>query len=179
MSAPRVYPRTAALTLAVLLLAAGCDGGGGGEKKTPAGETVSGKGFAFVAPSGWRATVTGLTASVAPPGGGATLVSVSVFRLVKPYRPELWKQVVAELDRVAGELAGRLHATVSASRTVTVAGAQARQYELSFAHQGKDVRERITFLLRGNREYELLCRWEAAAGEPSACAGLSDSFRPA
>ena len=112
------------------------------------------------------------------PGGGETLVSVSVFRLVKPYRPELWPKVVPELDRVAAQLASRLHAQLAASSTVSVAGANARAYELSFSHQGTDVRERITFVLRGLREYQLLCRWKASASEPPACAQLSRSFRP-
>ena len=176
LSAPRVYPRIATFTLAALLLA-GCGGGGGGNKSSPV-ETVTGKTFRFSAPSGWQTKITSLTASAAPAGGGETLVSVSVFRLVKPYRPELWPKVVPELDRVAAQLASRLHARLAASSTVSVAGASARAYELSFSHQGTDVRERITFVLRSLREYQLLCRWEASASEPPACAQLSRSFRP-
>jgi len=171
-----VYPRIATFTLAALLLA-GCGGGGGGNKSSPV-ETVTGKTFRFSAPSGWQTKITSLTASAAPAGGGETLVSVSVFRLVKPYRPELWPKVVPELDRVAAQLASRLHARLAASSTVSVAGASARAYELSFSHQGTDVRERITFVLRSLREYQLLCRWEASASEPPACAQLSRSFRP-
>jgi len=176
LSAPRVYPRIAALTLAALLVA-GCGGGGAGKKPAPA-ETVAGKGFTFSAPSDWRMKITSLTASAAPAGGGETLVSVSVFRLSKPYRSELWPKVVPELDRVAAQLASRLHARLAVSSTVRVAGANARAYEFSFSHQGTDVRERISFVLRGLHEYQLLCRWEASASEPPACAQLSRSFRP-
>ena len=170
-----MYPAIAA-TAAVLLLVAGCGGGG---KKAPASATVAGPGFTFATPVGWRATVAASQASAVPPEGGETLVSVSVFRLVKPYRSELWPKVVPELDRVTAELAGRLRAKLDASRTVTVSAEQARQYDLSFSHGGKDVRERITFLLLGRQEYELLCRWAAGTSEPAACAGLLASFTPA
>src|SRR5207244_9711614 len=154
LSAPRVYPRIATFTLAALLLA-GCGGGGGGNKSSPV-ETVTGKTFRFSAPSGWQTKITSLTASAAPAGGGETLVSVSVFRLVKPYRPDLWPTVVPQLDRVAAQLASRLHARHAASSTVSVAGASARAYELSFAHQGTHVRERITLLVRAPHESQTL-----------------------
>lgn len=141
-------------------------------------QTVTGKGFTFAAPSGWQVKTGPATASAAPTGSGKTLVSVSVFRLLKPYRPELWAKVVPELDRVAAQLAGRLHGQVTKSSTMKVAGANARAYQFRFSYQGKDVFERITFFLRGLREYQLLCRWETSKSEPSACSQLASSFRP-
>ena len=163
------------LALAVLALA-GCGGGG---SKPLALQEVSTHGARFTAPGDWRVTRTPKTVSAAPVEGGDELVSVSIFRLLRPYAPALWPRVVPELDRAAGELARQLSGTVGSARTLTVAGGRAREYELSFQRQGRGVRERITFVLRDQREYELLCRWSTGRAEPAACATLVSSFRPA
>jgi hypothetical protein len=104
----------------------------------------------------------------------AGLVSVTIFRLVRPYRPALWPKVVPELDRVAGELAVRQKAKLDASRTVHVLGQRSRQYDFS---PGED-KERITFFLFGRREFQLLCRWKASDGRPDACGLLIRGFKP-
>ena len=52
------------------------------------------------------------------------------------------------------------------SRTVKVGGTTARQYELAFTKNGERLVEQITFVLRGRREYELLCRYKAGKDEP-------------
>ena len=163
------------LALAVLVLA-GCGGGG---SKPVALQDVSTHGAHFSAPSGWRVTRTPTTAAAAPGEGGDELVSVSSFLLLRPYVPALWPRVVPELDRAAGQLARQLSGTVGSARTLTVAGGRAREYELSFQRQGRGVRERITFVLRDQREYELLCRWSSGRAEPAACATLVSSFKPA
>ncbi len=108
---------------------------------------------------------------------GAGTVSVTTFRLTKPYRPQLRKEVEAELDAVAAKLAAELHGTVTASRTVEVGSSAARQYDLAFTKDGERLVEQITFVLRGRREYELLCRYKAGKDEP-ACTQLLSSFRP-
>src|SRR5438132_1675153 len=93
-------PRANARKLAPLVLAgalAGCGGSAG--TPTGAGKRVSADGFAFRAPADWRVKRT--LASVAAQKGGA-LVSVTVFRLAKPYSSTMWETVVPELDRVAG-----------------------------------------------------------------------------
>ncbi len=135
---------------------------------------VQGDGYRFDAPAGW--TVTRTVTSVAATHGSQA-VSVATFRLTKPYRPQLWKEAVTELDGVAAKLAAELHGTVAASRTVKVGAATARQYELAFTKSGERLVERITFVLRGRREYELLCRYRAGKDE-SACTRLLVSFRP-
>jgi len=86
---------------------------------------------------------------------------------------------VPELDRVAAELARELAGRVEASRTIVVGGSRARQYELGYTRGGKSLVERITFVLAGQREYQLLCRWEAAKAKPmrTPCAELVSSFR--
>jgi len=148
---------------------AGC---GGGSKPPVA---VQGDGYRFDAPAGW--TVTRTSTSVEATHGNEA-VSVTTFRLKKPFRPSLWKEAVAELDGVAAKLAAELQGSVAASRTVEAGGTTARQYELAFTKDGDRLVEQITFVLRGRREYELLCRHRAGKDEP-ACAQLVVSFRPA
>lgn len=114
-----------------------------------------------------------------PPGGGDTLVSVSVFGLVKPFRPSLWARAIRELDAAAEKLAVELGGRVDDRRTVRVGSLRARQYRLSYVHEGKRLRQRITFALRGRAEYQLLCRWASGQPEPRACGLLLASFRPA
>ena len=80
---------------------------------------------------------------------------------------------MTELNRVAATLATRLGGKVTSRQTVTVAGRQAREYEIE--HGG--FVDRITFVLRGKRNFQLACRWRADDGEPNACGQLSSSFR--
>jgi hypothetical protein len=157
-----------------VLAAAACGGGGSG--RTGALREVSARGSHFPVPGTWKVARTPTTVAASPFDGADELVSVSVFRLLRPYSPTLWARVVPELDRAADELGRQLTASLASSRTVTVAGERARAYELTFKRKGRDVRERITFVLHDQREYELLCRWRAADSEPDACRTLVSSF---
>jgi hypothetical protein len=124
-------------------------------------------------------TRSGSQVTVTPNPEGEELVQVTVFRLLKPYRPALWPQVVGELDRTADELADRLDGKVESRRTLTLGGLRARDYEIAYTREGRDLRNRIAFALRPRRtEYQLLCRWSAAQDEPDACGLLFDSFTP-
>jgi predicted Zn-dependent protease len=134
---------------------------------------LSGAGFSFDAPSGWKVT---RSERVVQAADGDRAVSVTVFRLTHPYRPELWPRVVTELDGVARGLADQLRGTAADGATVTVAGRRARRYDVRFQRDGRDLVERITFVLEGLREYQLLCRYRAGADE-RACAALGSSFR--
>ena len=159
----------------MLLIAAGCGGGGGGggnQSQTGAGsgQAVSGAGFSFRTPDDWEVTVRPTAAEAK--GDSSELVSVTVLPLLKPYRLALFPRVVTELDRVASTLATRLGGKVTSSETVTVAGRQAREYEIE--HGG--LVDRITFVLRGKRNFQLACRWRADDGVPAACEQLSSSF---
>jgi hypothetical protein len=168
----RVYPGLAVL---LVLTLAGCGGGGGGGGKSTREQVVRGPGFSLSAPEGWQVQQAPTSVSVAPPGDENTLVAAYSFRTVKPYRSSVWPAASAELDRKAGELARELHGRLVSSETTSVAGNRARQYVLEYG--GK--RSRITFVLRApRREYELLCRWKAAANEPDACSRLQSSFKP-
>jgi hypothetical protein len=158
--------------VAVASLAAGCGGGGGGSSESLGiyGQGVAGPGFSFQAPEDW--TVKTLPTSAEARQSASTVVSVNVLPLVKPYRFALFPRVAKELDRVAAAYAANLEGTVRSRRTVDVAGRKARQYEISHG----DLVDRITFVLRKKRNYQLTCRWRAQDGEPAACAKLVASF---
>jgi hypothetical protein len=160
---------------AVALVVAGCGGGGGAAGNQSqagggSGQAVAGAGFSFRTPDDWKVTVRPTSAEAK--GVSSELVSVTVLPLLKPYRLALFPRVVTELDRVASTLATRLGGEVTSSQTVTIAGRQARQYEIE--HGG--LVDRITFVLRGKRNFQLACRWRADDGEPDACGQLSSSF---
>jgi len=155
---------------AVMALLAGCGGGSATKTAQLSGQTVKGNGFSFRAPEDWKtkATATSVTASQ----DEDTLVSVTVLPLLKPYKPALFRRVVAELDRVAKALAAKLRGELTSSRSIEAGGGRAREYEIAHG----DLVDRITFVLRGKREYELVCRWRKADGEPAACDQLAGSF---
>ena len=158
-------PIAAALTLAAAL--AGCGGSG---VRT---QVVGGNGYTFEAPAGWA--IAHAPRSVQA-GKGDSSVSVTVFRLTHPYRSALWPKVVPELDGIARDLAGQLRGRSSRGTTVVVGGRRARRYDISFRRDGGDFVERITFVLDGRREYQLLCRYRAGA-DVRPCAALGSSFR--
>ncbi len=165
------------LGIAATLLAAGCGGGA----KPEATRLVRAARFSFRAPQSWQIdrSVRGVT--LTRKRGAPELLSVTVFPLARPFRPALWREAVAELDRAAAGVAAQVHGKVEARATVTVAGARARRYDLGFARNGEKLGERIVFVLRRRREYQLLCRWHAPVrGDvEAACDMLSASFRPA
>jgi hypothetical protein len=148
------------IPLAVAAVLAGCGGGG-----STATQTVPGAGFSFAAPSSWKIVRSAGTVSARSEGA---LVSVTAIGLRRAYRPELWPKVVPELDRVAAEFAQRERGKVTASRTVVIRGRRARQYEID----APGARERVTFLLVGRREYQLLC-----TNAEDACDAFLASFR--
>lgn len=130
---------------------------------------MRGNGYHFEAPHGWkvRHTARGMTAS----RGDLDLVGVSTFRLQKAYRPAVFEAAANELDGVAARLARRLGGRVVSSSTVRAAGAEARSYRL----ETDAAVQELTFVLRGLREYQLLCRRKADSGD-SACSTLVSSF---
>jgi len=148
--------------LIVLLALAGC----GSSAST---QTITGDGYTFTAPGGWAVVPTprGMAAS----SGAVDRVEVVRFRLVRSYRPALFRSVSRELDGVAHRLAAQLGGRVRAAATVDVAGRRARSYRIAYG----DKVQQITFVLDGSREYQLLCRREAGKTD-SACRGLTAGF---
>jgi hypothetical protein len=162
------------LALAALAAAlAGCGGGGDEERRT-----VAGPGFTFSAPADWEVELRGRSGSASPEAGATKLVSVRLFRLARPYRPALWETVVPELDRVAAELAQQLDGRIDASATVVVDGRRAKRYDIRYDRDGTEIVERTAFVLKGRREFQLVCRYEAADEDdgPRACAMLFSSL---
>ena len=167
----------AACALSVCLLAA-CGGGGGAKQQ--AAQTIRGTGFVFRGPGGWHVRRTDGKVTAAPSPISSELIQVSVFPLLRAYRPSLYAlEVTRELDPYARQLAAQQHGTLLASADVHVAGIRSRQYELAYGRGSERLRERITFVFRGKTEYELLCQWDASKGEPSYCSQLVSTFNPA
>jgi len=142
------------------LILAGCGGGGNSNW-----QQVRGNGFGYSAPAAW--TVSGAAATSGP----VDRVEVLVFRLVRPYDPAQRALTVLELDRVASRIAAQLKGAVSSKRSLEVAGLDARSYTVAFARKT----EEITFALDGQREYQLLCRRAAGAGD-GPCVELLATF---
>jgi hypothetical protein len=158
-------PGKTALLLATFILA-GC--GGSAQDKV---QVVRGNGFRFEAPAGWRVTTTRTTATASHDG---EISGVSVFPLVKPYSEGLFEQVTRELGATMRKVAKQLDGTVSGPRTVTSGGIRSHSYDVA---AGKSIVE-YTFVLRGMREYELLCRRTTSGGD-AVCKQLLTTFAPA
>jgi hypothetical protein len=166
---PWPNPRKQAVLGLTLLFITGC--GGGAEEV--AARQVRGSGYVFSAPADWKVARMSQEVSAAK---GVQLLSVRRFPLLRAYRPELWQKVVPELDRAAQDVADQQAGTVTDRQTVTIAGRRARRYDVEYEHEGKQLVERLAFVLRGKAEYLLLCRYESG-GDTGACEGLLTSFR--
>ncbi len=151
-----------------MLFAAGCGSTGTAEERV-----VRGAGYSFSAPADWAVV---RRAREVRSAEGLSLLSVTRFQLVRPFRPELWPEVVQELDDAAAEIARQQEGGVTASETTTISGRRARVYEIDYEDEGEELVERIGFVLRGRTEYLLLCRYERG-GETRACERLLATFR--
>lgn len=105
---------------------------------------------------------------------GPQLVEVTTFPLVKRYDDALFGKVARELGMRMQQVAAALRGKVTHAHTVTVAGAKSHSYDVT---AGASVFE-YTFVLRGRREYQLVCRYQAGKSN-SACLQLLRSFTPA
>ena len=158
---PGANPRKLGLlALAVALVAPGCGGG----SQASAEQRVAGDGYSFRAPADWRVTRRGRTVGA---HDGASLVQVATFPLAQRFDASRWGEYVSSSDHAAAQVAAQEKAKLERSETTTVGGQRARTYDLS---RGA-VDERLVFLFRGRREYELFCH---DAG--SACDRLVESF---
>jgi hypothetical protein len=149
--------------LASLLILAGC---GGSPHVQPT--TVRGHGFSFNAPGGWKVTTSARTVLASH---DSEIVQVSTFPLIRAYSDALFARVKTELDDRMKTVAKDAGGTVTGSRVVTAAGVRSHSYEVS---AGKDVLE-YTFVLRGKREFELLCRRPSSKSDGN-CKALLTSF---
>jgi hypothetical protein len=135
-------------------------------------KVVQGDGYRFSAPADWAVVRSGRMVQAS---AGLQLVSVTRYPLLRRFRPGLWSKVVPELDRAASELAQQQNGKVGNSETVALAGQQARRYDIDYTRDGKQLVERLAFVLRGKTEYLLLCRYEPG-GSTDACDRLLATF---
>ena len=121
----------------------------------------------FSAPAGWQVTVANGRTTVRD---GSSFVQVATFPLVHPYTAALFRKVQSELAIRMAEVAKRGGGTVSGHSVVIVDGAKSHSYEVALG----DRTDRYTFLLRGKREFLLVCSADAAV-----CDELAASFSAA
>jgi hypothetical protein len=143
-------------------------------------QELRGIGFTALAPSGWNVERAPQTVLAGNPDGPES-VAVAVFRLAKPFSPELWDEAVGELNDVAARLAERLGPTaiVARSDSATLDGRRARSYVIAYRRDGRALEDRVVFLLRARREYQLTCRVlvDEDDADVRACDELKRSFR--
>jgi hypothetical protein len=163
--APRAKQALVVLTSIIL---AGCGGSGAAKQQWA---NVSGNGFRFQAPKGWHVQRGRARTSAVH---DSELVEVATFRLIKPYRDALFADVARELALRMRALAGQTGGKVTASTTVTAAGIRSHAYDVTVG----DHVDRYTFVLRGTREFQLLCRRKSSTGD-AFCRQLVASFAPA
>jgi hypothetical protein len=165
----RVVPER--LLLPALLVSAaifaGC-GGSGADQQT---QTINGRGFRFDAPAGWTVQRSGRMVSAS---NDDDLVQVATFSLLKPYTHVLFDRVDRELRLRMRELASQTGGTVSGSSTVTAGGIRSHAYQVTVG----DHVDEYTFVLRGRREFQLLCRRRTSSGA-RVCDQFVKSFEPA
>jgi hypothetical protein len=151
-------------------LLAGCGGNRPGQR------VVTGTGYTFRAPGDWRVARSAHEVRLSEGGGGTALVGVSLFPLLRSFRPALWPKVVHELDGAANAIARQQHGSVTDAKDVQISGRQARRYTVAYDLRGKKLVEELVFVLRGKSEYVLLCRYEHGAAH-AACDTLKSSFK--
>jgi hypothetical protein len=159
-------PKQAALLVVPLILAA-CGGSGAPKAQE---QVVTGPGFRFEAPAGWRVEHAPRQASASE---GPELVKVATFPLLKPYSPALFARVDRELTARMRQVAVETGGKVSAGTTVVAGGTRSHSYRVTT----RDHVDQYTFVLRGRREYQLLCR-RSSSNDDGVCSQLIASFRP-
>jgi hypothetical protein len=97
-------------------------------------------------------------------------VQVATFPLVHPYTASLFTKVQSELALRMAEVAKQGGGTVRGHSVVIVDGDKSHSYEVALG----DRTDRYTFLLRGKREFLLVCSADA-----TVCDELAASFSPA
>jgi hypothetical protein len=100
-------------------------------------------------------------------GPHGDFVQVSIFPLARPYTVTLFTRVETELAARMTTVAQQAKGVVKSHSVVTAGGAKAHSFEI--VADGRT--SRYTFVLRGKREFLLLCSADAAV-----CDELAASF---
>jgi len=142
--------------------------GCGSSSHPPAAQTVQGPGFTFSAPAGWQLSHGAGRASATH---GAELVQVVTFKLVRPYSDKLFAAVEKELTARMRAIVQQTDGKLVSATTVSPAGIRSHSYRVEV---GDHVDEYI-FVLRGSREYQLLCR-RSSSSSTDFCGQLVKTF---
>jgi hypothetical protein len=153
-----------ALSLTLAIIVAGC----GGSPKHQS-QQVRGTGFRFSAPAGWvvNRNPLGVTAT-----HGDQFVRVSTFPLAKPYLPTRFAAVATELKARMDALVAQSGGKVQGTSVATAAGIKAHVWRIVTTGN----LDEYTFVLKGLREYQLLCH-RPANGDDLACSQLVQSLQ--
>jgi hypothetical protein len=162
---PRLRRCKQALVLVLALILAGCGGSGAAKQQW---QHVSAGSSSFQAPLGWKVSRHGSETVVS---SGAELVQVAAFPLVRAYTPSLFTKVETELRARMTAVAEQTGGTLAGHSTVTAAGIRSHLYDVRV---GDHVDEYV-FVLRGLREFQLLCRRKSSSGT-DVCDRLVSSF---
>ena len=153
-----------ALLFALILILAGC--GGSPQKNTPtAWKTLHLAAARFQVPAGW--TVHDSRLGTKASDAASDQIEVDTFPLVHRYTSALFTKVEPELAKVVSAVAKRTSGTLAGSQEVTPGGIRSHSYDVRVGKRTFT----YTFVLRGLREYELVC----SAGD-DICAHLLASF---
>ena len=140
----------------------GC--GGSGAQKAQSWQTVRVAAARFQVPASWRVVARKTAANAS---GNSQLVEVQTFPLVRTYRPALFEKVASELALRMSGVARKTGGTIAGHSVVTAGGIKSHSYEVRI---GKRT-DTYTFVLRGKREYQLIC-----SADESVCEHLVASF---
>lgn len=152
-----------ALALTVAIIVSAC-----GSSAKPQAQIVAGTGFRFSAPAGWTVQK-GLTTVSATKGD--QFVRVLTFPVGKVYTPKLFAALGAELKVRMTALAKQTGGTVAGTGVATADGIKSHVWRVRTG----DSLDEYTFVLRGRREYQLLCR-RPSGGDDAACVQLVSTF---
>ncbi len=125
---------------------------------------MTARGYRFRAPAAWRVT---RAADRTTAKDRSDFVQVATFPLVRPYTDGLFDKVQSELAVRMASVAQEAGGTVAGHRTTTVDGIRSHVYDVRVGGRT----DRYTFVLRGKREFLLLC----SAGA-DVCDELAASF---
>ena len=121
-------------------------------------------GFHFRAPKTWRVSHgTGRATA----RGDSQFVQVSTFPLARRYTDSLFDRVRSELEVRMAAVAKEVNGSVAGHHIVTVDGIRSHAYDV----RADGRTDRYTFVLRGKREFLLLCSADSAV-----CDELAASF---
>ncbi len=99
------------------------------------------------------------------------LVQVADFPLAHPYTPALFTKVESELATRMAQVAKASGGTLAGHEVVTAGGTRSHAYQVKVG----DHTDQYVFVLRGKREYQLLCRRKTSSKE-TFCEQLISSF---